>query len=45
MDGWEVLYMMDGRVHRVHPPGSWPVTFWQQDLLGYAPRNLGDEEC
>ncbi len=44
VDGWEVLYMMDGRVHRVHPPGSWPAVSWQQDLLGYAPRDRGDEE-
>lgn len=36
--GWEVLYHMNGRVHRVQPPGSWPAESWQQDLLGYAPR-------
>jgi hypothetical protein len=36
-DGWEVLYKMGGQVHRVHPPGSWPVASWTQDLLGYAP--------
>jgi hypothetical protein len=38
-DGWEVLYKMDGQVHRVDPPGSWPVTSWEQDLLGYRPRS------
>jgi hypothetical protein len=38
-DGWEVLYKMDGQVHRVHPPGSWPVTSWEQDLLGYRRRS------
>ena len=37
-DGWEVLYRMDGRMHRVHPPGSWPGESWRQELLGYAPR-------
>ena len=36
-DGWEVLYHLGGRVHRVCPPGSWPAETWQQDLLGYAP--------
>jgi hypothetical protein len=36
--GWEVLYHdRDGRVHRVHPPGSWPIGTWEQDLLGYPP--------
>jgi hypothetical protein len=34
-DGWEVLYQMDGRMLRVHPPGSWPVESWKQELLGY----------
>jgi hypothetical protein len=34
-EDWEVLYRMDGRVHRVHPPGSWPVGTWRQELLGY----------
>jgi len=38
---WEVLYRMNGRVHRVHPPGSWPAETWLQDLLGYAPRTRG----
>lgn len=37
-DGWEVLYIMGGRVRRVHPPGSWPLGSWKQDLLGYRPR-------
>lgn len=35
---WEVLYHLGGRVHRVHPPGSWPAETWEQELLGYAPR-------
>jgi hypothetical protein len=39
-DGWEVLYILDGRVRRVHPPGSWPVRTWKQELLGYPPRTL-----
>ncbi|HCU93630.1 MAG TPA: hypothetical protein DHU96_13230 [Actinobacteria bacterium] len=37
-DGWEVLYHLGDRVHRVHPPGSWPAGTWEQDLLGYPPR-------
>ena len=37
-DGWEVLYQMDGRMLRVHPPGSWPVESWEQELLGYRRR-------
>jgi len=37
--GWEVLYTMDGRVHRVHPAGSWPWDSWRQELLGYPPRH------
>ena len=36
-DGWEVLFHMGARVHRVHPPGSWPEETWRQDLLGNAP--------
>jgi hypothetical protein len=36
--GWEVLYQMDGRMLRVHPPGSWPVESWKQELLGYRSR-------
>lgn len=41
-DGWEVLYRMNGWVHRVHPPGSWPAETWTQDLLGYAPPDPGE---
>ncbi len=37
-DGWEVLYQMGRRMFRVHPPGSWPVKSWQQELLGYRPK-------
>jgi hypothetical protein len=37
-DGWEVLYQMGNRMFRVHPPGSWLIESWQQDLLGYRPR-------
>ena len=29
----------DGRVHRVHRPGSWPARTWHEELLGYAPRD------
>jgi len=36
--GWEVLYQMGDRVYRVHPPGSWPMATWREDLLGYQPR-------
>mgnify|MGYP003701335771 CR=1 FL=1 len=36
-DGWEVLYQLGGQMLRVHPPGSWPIDSWQQQLLGYAP--------
>jgi hypothetical protein len=38
-DGWEVLYQMDGRMLRVHPPGSWPVESWEQELLRYDNRS------
>jgi hypothetical protein len=38
-DGWEVLYQIGGRMFRVHPPGSWPTNTWEQELLGYAPRD------
>lgn len=37
-DGWEVLYQMGSQLHRVHPPGSWPIDTWREELLGYAPR-------
>ncbi len=46
-DGWEVLYHLGGRVHRVQPPGSWPEETWEQDLMGYAlrgSRNRAEEE-
>jgi hypothetical protein len=36
-DGWEVLYQIGDQLLRVHPPGSWPIGSWQQQLLGYAP--------
>jgi hypothetical protein len=35
---WEVLYWLGDRLHRVHPPGSWPAETWEQDLLGYPSR-------
>jgi len=41
-EGWEVLYMMKGRVHRVQPPGSWPHESWRQELLGYPPGKRGE---
>ena len=47
-EGWEVFYYLGGRVHRVHPQGSWPAETWEQDLLGYAPpdpRILAEEEA
>jgi hypothetical protein len=47
-DNWEVLYRMNGWVHRVHPPGSWPAETWMQDLLGYGPpdpRERAEEEA
>jgi hypothetical protein len=47
-DGWEVLYSLGGRVHRVHPAGSWPARTWMQDLLGYThldPREIAEEEA
>lgn len=40
-DGWEVLCQMNGQMLRVHPPGSWPIGAWEQQLLGYAPRGDG----
>jgi hypothetical protein len=43
-DGWEVLYQLGDRMFRVHPPGSWPAGTWQQELLGYAPRDRHDAE-
>lgn len=42
-DGWEVLYQMGSQLHRVHPPGSWPIDSWQEQLLGYAPRRIREE--
>jgi hypothetical protein len=39
--GWEVLYQLGGQMLRVHPPGSWPIGSWQQELLGYAPPRPG----
>jgi hypothetical protein len=47
-DDWEVLYRMNGWVHRVHPRGSWPAGTWTQDLLGYAapdPWERAEEEA
>ena len=38
-DGWEVLYQIDGQMFRVHPPGSWPVESWKQELLDYHSRS------
>jgi len=32
-----VLYQMGSQIVRVHPPGSWPVESWEQELLGYGP--------
>ena len=43
-DGWEVLYRLGDQMFRVHPSGSWPAGTWQQELLGYAPRNGQDAE-
>ena len=43
-DGWEVLYQLGDRMFRVHPPGSWPAGTWQQELLGYAPRDGQDAQ-
>jgi hypothetical protein len=43
-DGWEVLYTLGGRVHRVHPAASWPAETWEQDLLGYTPRGRRREQ-
>jgi len=43
-DGWEVLYQMDGRMLRVHPPGSWPVESWKRELLGYHSRPPAEPE-
>lgn len=39
IDGWEVLYQIDGQMFRVQPPGSWPVESWEQELLGYQRRS------
>lgn len=44
-DGWEVLYILDGRVHRVQPPGNWPVMTWHEELLGYSSRKRAEEEA
>jgi hypothetical protein len=32
-----VLYQIGSQMFRVHPPGSWPVESWEQELLDYAP--------
>jgi hypothetical protein len=37
-EDWEVLYRSGATIYRVHPPGSWPVESWRQELLGYPPR-------
>jgi len=42
-DDWEVLYQLGGQMRRVHPPGSWPIDSWRQQLLGYAPRRQDQE--
>jgi hypothetical protein len=45
---WEVLHHLGGRVHRVHPNGSWHADTWEQDLLGHAPpdpREIAEEEA
>jgi dipeptidase E len=39
-----VLYRQGGRVHRIHPPGSWPADTWEQDLLGYPPPDPSIDE-
>jgi hypothetical protein len=44
-DGWEVLYRLGDRMFRVHPPGNWPARTWQQEFLGYAPRDGQDAEA
>lgn len=47
-DGWEVLYKLGGRMHRVQPAGSWPAETWMRDLLGYThldPREVAEEEA
>ena len=41
-EGWEVLYQLGAVIHRVHPPGSWPVRSWKQELLGHPPRRRDD---
>jgi hypothetical protein len=46
-DEWEVLYHLGDRVHRVHPPGTWPAETWEPELLGYRPidpRETAEEE-
>jgi hypothetical protein len=42
-DGWEVLYQMGSQLHRVQPPGSWPIDSWQEQLLGHAPQRIREE--
>jgi hypothetical protein len=42
--GWEVLYKIDSQIRRVHPPSSWPIQSWTQQLLGYAPRERSGDE-
>jgi hypothetical protein len=37
-DGWEVPYQIGGQMFRVHPPGTWPIESWEQQLPGYALR-------
>jgi hypothetical protein len=47
ISGWEVLYQRDSRIHRVRPPGSWPIATWREELLGYVPRDqaLAEEKA
>ncbi|MDA8277347.1 MAG: hypothetical protein M0Z45_03990 [Actinomycetota bacterium] len=37
VESWELFYIHQGRVHRINPPGSWPIKTWEVDLLGYPP--------
>jgi hypothetical protein len=40
-DEWEVLYKLDGRVDRVHPPGSWPPKHGNKSFLATRRRTRG----
>ncbi|MGC8480762.1 MAG: hypothetical protein ACP5PJ_04380 [Acidimicrobiales bacterium] len=35
---WEVLFKSGSEIVRVDPPGRWSVWTWEEELLGYPPK-------